>query len=176
MQSHWALRLRQRSRPVCKMERSSTLCQTHASPAQCMPWYENHLIVIIKKIAFNSNSFKIFNQVNVYQYVIPFFIALPHFHWQWEHVSAFFSASRQSFTWSFSVLVNGKLFGSNVLPLSVFPLFDSCSSMRHSPRLFMQLVLKSLICSWKNSKIRFAKWVCTINKLSPSLIAGIPST
>ena len=77
--------------------------------------------------------------------MIPFFIALPHFHRQCEHVSAFFSASRQSFTSSFSVFVNGRLLGSNVFPLSVSPF----SSTRHSPRLFMQVEVKSLISSWK---------------------------
>ena len=77
--------------------------------------------------------------------MIPFFIALPHFHRQCEHVSAFFSASRQSFTWSFSVFVNGRLFGSNVFALS----FCSLSSMRHSSRLLMQVEVKSLISSWK---------------------------
>ena len=34
MWSHWAMRLRQRSRPLCKMERSSTLRRIHTSPAK----------------------------------------------------------------------------------------------------------------------------------------------
>ena len=83
--------------------------------------------------------------------VVPFFIALPHFHWLCEHLSVLFSASRQSFTWAFSGFVNGRLFGSKVFFVSFCPF----SSMRHSPRLLMQVEVKSLTSSWKKNTIRF---------------------